>query len=85
MSRLLKRGSGWQSGGEKIRSEERENLSRAFENGWQGVRDGVQAISASDRGKLLLLGDILLQLSETIPGRTLVALFSLWGAWALLG
>lgn len=76
--------SRWRSGGEPIRSESRENLAGALGDGISGVREQISAINRSDRGKLLLIGDILLQAAESLPGRTLIALLSLWGAWALL-
>lgn len=74
--------SGWRS--TKAKAPAQRPLGAAFDAGSDHVREQVRTVFASETGRLLVLGDILLEAAVTPIGRIVVAAAALTGAWALL-
>jgi hypothetical protein len=79
-----KNSSGWRSGGESGPKRGSQRISEAFDEGADEVREQVRTIFSSDTGRLLVLGDVVLELVSRPVGRLVVAALALTGAWALL-
>ncbi len=65
-------------------SKSQSKYERLKEGLGDDFRSQLSSLGKTDKGRALLLADYFLYWAETVPGRTLIAILALMGAWALL-
>lgn len=79
-----KQGVAWKSTKKQGGNEGAERLAKAFAQGGSHIRAQVRTIFSSETGRLLVLGDIVLELVSTPVGRIVTAVGALTGAYYLI-